>query len=194
MRTLIVQDDKAEDDGVARTREQPRWMPSEAIVFIGTVSLALTAIIGLGIGVMLRRISVARAVARADVAAGVPFELRFQGASRKHRVLLAFEVEHPGDEDDEGLTARLDVHAAGHGPVSIEHRIGNHAPAIAQNFTQNTARYAVLITSEGARSTTTATVPIASIGRAEGDVIILGRLLLAEGQTARRLFVYVVPG
>jgi hypothetical protein len=173
--------------------EEPWWRLSyETMRWLAIVGGGLTVLF-LVVGGLSYRVSIHRAVARADAPAGVPFELGFRAASREHRVVLAFEVEHPGDADDEGITARLEIRSAGRAPASIEHRIGRHVPAIGREFTESTARYTVSISASGGHATTSATVVLATIPRTKGDVVVAGTLHLAEGQTANKLLVYVVP-
>lgn len=155
----------------------------------------LAVVIALSLWLVRRGVDPARAVASVAVAAGAGFTLRFTPATaRAHDLLLRFDVDHGGGEDDYGITVTLAVRVGGAPAQAIEHRIGDGAPAIGPRFTTNTSLYWMGASSGPEGNNSRAIATLATIPAAAGaPVEITGRVTMAGCSSANSLLVYVLP-
>jgi hypothetical protein len=157
--------------------------------------LAFAALIGALVLSALRGSDPARAIASLEVAANTTFALSFAAKPGEYRVWLRFDLAHGGDEDACGLTAALDVTGAGP-PLSVEHRIGDDAPVLGgAAASRNTTLVRVVFTSDSNGSRLRASARIATLVAPPpgANVDLRGRVVLAQGYTARSLLIFVVP-
>jgi hypothetical protein len=165
----------------------------EVVAWVGG-GLALAALLGALLFFALRDSDPARAIASLEVLANTPFGLSFAATPGEYRLWLRFDIAHGGDEDDYGLTAALDVTGAGP-PASIEHRIGDEAPALggAPSVNSVLVRVAYTVDSEGCTRRASACIATIVAPPPGGNVDVRGRVVLAKGCTAKSLLVFVVP-
>lgn len=165
------------------------------MVVIG-ISVLLAGLVALGFAWVLRSTDPGRAVASIEAPAGAPITLRFTAReARAHRVWLRFEVEYEGGEDDYGVTAELRAQVTGGITHAVEHRIGDRAPALGPSGRRNTSLYRAGSMSgpEGDSVRATAEVMTLPALPAGAEVVITGRVVVAEGQRATGLLLFVLP-
>ncbi len=169
-----------------------------------TLTIALIAggvlfgvLLVVGLMLLLRSSDPDRAVASAVVTAGSPFMLRARVVEAKpHRLWIRFEVDYNGGEDGYGVTVEAKIQSPAGPPMAVELRIGDNAPAIGPNGVQNSSLYRVTSSSGPAGDSVRATAEIAKIPAmsAGAEVVVSGRVLVAEGQTPVELLVFLSPG
>jgi hypothetical protein len=96
--------------------------------------------------------------------------------------------------DLESVTAALDVTGAGP-PFSVEHPIGDEAPALGGAAEVNTTLLRVARSADSSGRSTGASAWIATIVAPPpgATVNVRGKVVLAQGSTPRGLLVFVVP-
>lgn len=164
------------------------------IVIYASIALAVLLVVGLWIA--SRAWDPARAVASVQASAGAPFTLRFTPrAAKAHRVWLRFEIDYHGGEDDYGVTAELRIELPPLAPFTVEHRIGDRAPALGPKATTSTSLFSVTHASGSEGDSISATSNIATLPKvAPGrEIVVSGRVVVAEGQKPVELLVFIVP-
>lgn len=180
--------------GLRRPREQGSPLATLALIGGG---IALAGLILLVVMLLLRSTDPARALASMEVPPGAPFTLRFTPRGPKaHHLWLRFELDWDGGEDDYGVTAEITIQVPGREPMSVEHRMGDKAPALGPRGTRNTALYRGTSSSGPAGESVRATAEIAAVTppASGGEVLVSGRLVLDPGSTSRGLLLFVSRG
>jgi hypothetical protein len=153
--------------------------------------------LGLLLFILLRRSDPSRAIASVTVAPGAPIALRFRTkAGGLHRVWARFEIAYHGGDDDYGIAVETEVRTAERILTTVEKRAGDRAPAIGPHLGSGGGLYRVHEWSTPAGQGVRASMPLATIPAlsTETDVMVSGRVALAEGCRLVTLFVFVVPG